>query len=627
MRKVRTVAGAAPPVANMTAAQHPAARVGPFLVALFAAASTFAQDLPLVVGPPIVVTATRIPQKLSNVLQAVTVITAQDIADAGQTTLPELLQRLGGVEITSNGGAGQTSAVFIRGANSSHTLVLVDGMRIGSATAGTTPIENIPLDQIDRIEIVSAPASSIYGSDAIGGVIQIFTKGARASPSASIVAGVGSYRTSSLSASVGGTSDSNDFSAVVGYSNSDGFDATTPDIPFDQHNDDRDGYRNVNFSARFSHHFNLDNEAGISALYSEGRTHFDSGPTTDDQNHEKLTSYAAYTQNQLTPGWQSLLRVGSGRDDSTITGAFPGAFRTDQGQATWQNTIDAAGGKVLAGLEYLVQKVASDVDYTNTRRTVRSAFAGFGGEYGAQAIQFNVRADDNSQFGNHVTGSGAYGYRFGEGFRLRASAGNAFHAPTFNDLYYPGFSNPDLKPERSTSAEMAIDYQRGDHQFAFTYFENRISDLIVFDFDTFLPQNLAKAKIRGGELSYQGRLYDALVRAKLTLQDPIDATTGLQLPRRSRQFGSLVVTRPWGPWNGGVEVVGSGVRFDSTTEDPSTRLGGYALVNLFINRSLAPQWSIELRWNNVLNKEYELVQFYNTPRSNVFLSVTWMPSR
>ena len=180
----------------------------------------------------VVVTATRFPQPRSQTLQPVTVITAQDIAQSGQQTLVEVLQALGGVETVNNGGFGQPSGVFMRGANIGHTLVLIDGMRLSSATAGTTALENIPLAQIERIEVVPGQLSSLYGSDAIGGVIQVFTKGGKDAPATSASAGAGSYGTSNAGAGIRRTLGATDLSVNVGYFDTKGFDATKPSIPF-----------------------------------------------------------------------------------------------------------------------------------------------------------------------------------------------------------------------------------------------------------------------------------------------------------------------------------------------------------------------------------------------------------
>ncbi len=250
----------------------------------------------------VVVTATRLPQARSRTLQPVKIITAEDIAQSGQQTVVEVLQSLGGVEIVSNGGFGQPSSVFMRGANSNHTLVLVDGMRIGSATLGTTALENVPLSQIERIEVVPGQLSSLYGSDAIGGVIQIFTKSGKYAPASSITAGVGTYGTGSVSGGVNRTVDNTDFSLNLGYFESKGFDATKPGAF--GHDPDRDGYRNENFSGRIAHRLDARNELGLTVFQSDGRAHLDNDPTIDAVNHQTLSAFSLYTSNQITDSWQ-----------------------------------------------------------------------------------------------------------------------------------------------------------------------------------------------------------------------------------------------------------------------------------------------------------------------------------
>ena len=273
-----------------------------------------AEEASQLVVPEVVVTATRLPESQSQSVRPTTVITAEQIAQSGQQTTVEVLQSLGGVEIASNGGMGQVSSVFIRGANSNHTLVLVDGIRLNSATAGTTALENIPISQIERIEIVAGPMSGLYGSDAIGGVIQIFTKSGKYSPGQNITVGAGSYNTRTVGAGINSAIKETEFSLNFGYVESDGFDATKATIPFGQHNPDRDGYRNTNISGKIAHHFGEDNEVGVSLFQSEGNTHFDNGPTTDDVNHQTLSTFSLYSRNQILEDWQSLVRVGQGED-------------------------------------------------------------------------------------------------------------------------------------------------------------------------------------------------------------------------------------------------------------------------------------------------------------------------
>jgi len=568
----------------------------------------------------VVVTATRFPQPRSQTLQPVTVITAQDIAQSGQQTLVEVLQALGGVEMASTGGFGQPASVFMRGANPGHTLVLVDGMRISSATAGTTALENIPLAQIERIEVVPGQLSSLYGSDAIGGVIQVFTKGGKDAPATSASAGVGSYGTSSVGAGIRRTLGATDLSVNVGYFDTKGFDATKPSAPFGIHNPDRDAYRNENVSAKLAHQLAEGHELGLTVFQSDGKTHFDNGPTTDDVNHQTLTAYSVYSANQISKAWKSLVRLGEGTDDQKISGAFAGAFTTRQPQLTWQNDIVVGPGTAIAGVEYLAQHVSSDTPYTQTYRNVKSAFGGYTGHYEKHFWQANVRQDDNSQFGTHSTGLLGYAYALTSALRVRVGAASAFKAPTFNDLYFPGFSNPNLRPERSRSKEAGVSYERSGQRVSATYFDNRITDLIVLD-PTFTPQNLASARIKGTELAYQAFVRDLQVRAQATFQDPIDEASGKLLPRRARQYGTLAINQRIAAWRVGGEIVASGARFDAAGEAPATRMHGYALLNLTASYALSRALSLRARWNNVFNRDYALAQNFNTPGSNVFVAL------
>jgi vitamin B12 transporter len=372
----------------------------------------------------------------------------------------------------------------------------------------------------------------------------------------------------------------------------------------------------------------------VTAFHSEGTTHFDASAFTDDVNRQALTAYSVYSRNRFTGNWTSLLRLGATRDDLDTVGLFPSFFRTDQHQLTWQNDLTTGSGTFIGGLEYLGQRVDSNNAFSETERTVRSAFAGYQGAFGNHALQLNARRDDDSQFGGRNTGSIGYGYRFTPGFRVRANAGTAFKAPTFNDLYFPDFppfffSNPNLRPERSVSREVGADLDHGDHHLSVTLFDSRITDLITIFTDpvTFVSTtaNLDNARIEGAELSYRALARGWRIQARLTVQDPRDEDTGAQLRRRAREFGAISAGRSFGPWRAAAEFVASGARYDSTVEAPASRMHGYALVNLVGSYSWSKEWSVNARWNNVFDRDYELAQFYNVPKSNLFAWVAWQP--
>jgi vitamin B12 transporter len=568
---------------------------------------------------PVVVTATRTPEPLSSVIQPIELITEPEIQQAGQDTLTGLLQTLANVEISANGGFGQTSGVFMRGSNSSHTLVLIDGIRVNNAAGGTAPFENMPTPQFARIELVPGPFSGLYGSDALGGVIQMFTHRWPDAPSLSGAAGYGTYDTSNVYGGVSAGSLDTGFTVNAGYFQSRGFSATNASEPFGSFNPDNDGYRNSNVSGSIVHRFAPDQELGVTAFYTQGHTQFDNGPTTDDTNDEAIGVYSIYSRNRLTSWWQSLVRVGLSQDDSVIQGASPGQLRSDQTQATWQNDFATSIGTFIAGLDYLQQTVGGTTAFSVNGREIYSVFGGYSGQIGRNTLYGSVRSDDNSQFGNHVTGALGYAFALTPELRLRASGGNAFHAPTFNDLYFPGFGNPDLQPEKGTSWEVGADYRVGAQRLSATYFDNHITELIVFDAATFQPMNVSAATIQGLELAYDGVVGGFELRARLTFQDPVNDNTGDQLPRRAKIFGNGGIARSFGRFNVGAEVVGASYRFDSLDESPDSRLGGYARFNLVASYKISRDWRVDLRWNNVFNKSYELAKGFNTPGSNVFV--------
>jgi vitamin B12 transporter len=572
---------------------------------------------------PVVVTATRTPEPLSATIRPVELIPADVIQRSGQDTMTEMLQQQANVEMAANGGPGQPSSIFLRGANSSHTLVLLDGIRVNSAAVSLAPFENLPQSQFSRIEIVPGPMSSLYGSDAMGGVIQLFTNRWPDAPRATGSIGFGSYDTTKLNGGVSLGTDTTGFTVNAGYIDSEAFSATNSNVPFGLFHPDPDGYRNTNVSANFVHQLAPDQELGLSAFYSQGRTHFDNGPTSDDVNNQAIGVYSAYSRNRLNSWWQSLVRIGLNKDDSTFDGSFHSVIDSEQTQITWQNDFKTAAGTVIAGLEYLDQSVSGTTVLSVDSRDISSVFAGYNGAFGRTTLTASVRNDDNSQFGTQPTGAIGYAFQATPGLRLRASAGSAFHAPTFFDLYDPFIGNPSVKPEEGRSWEAGLDYRRDQQRLGLTYFQNRITDLIVFDSAINLITNVGEASINGLEIGYDGVLFGCELQLRLTFQNPIDDVTEKRLPRRAKVFGNAGIARSFGPLRVGAELVGAGDRFDSVNENPATKMDGYLLFNLLATYSIARNWSMELRWNNVFNEQYELAKGYNVPSSNVFLAIQY----
>ncbi|MBI5751361.1 MAG: TonB-dependent receptor [Hydrogenophilales bacterium] len=594
-----------------------------------AIAPAFAEDTPTTFDlGMIVVTATRIPTPVRELLNDISVITEEEIQRAGQATLPELLRTLPGVEFSANGGAGTNSSVFIRGANANHTLVLIDGMRINSATSGTTALEKIPLGQIERIEVLRGPGSHLYGSEAIGGVIQIFTKSGGATPGFHFGGGVGSRGLHQANAGGNGKLGEVSFNLEVANESTDSFSALgNPAHTF--YNADNDPYRNTSVNGKLGYTLAPGHELSLTGFHSVGRTHYDSKSTTpsipasfDFRNEQTLSSYALQSRNQFRPEWQSTLRIGTSTDDlrtATLNSHWD-QIRTDQDQVLWQNDITTRIGVVTLGAEHLDQQVTSNTVYAVTHRTVMSYLTGYRGKFDAHSLQLNLRHDDNSQFGGHLTKSLAYGYQLNREWRGTASIGTAFNAPTFNNLYYPG-GNPNLKPETAINRELSLHHERGSRHASLTVFDNRINQLITYSGTT--PVQIQSARITGAALAYQARFDEYGVHASATWQDPRNETSKLLLNRRAKQTATAGIDRQWNAWNFGSDVVAAGKRFDDTNN--TKRMGGYTVFNLNAANRYSKDLSFLARLNNAFNKQYELARDYNTPDRNVFIGFDYHP--
>ena len=589
----------------------------------------------------VVVTASRTPQTRESVIADVNVIDEEDIQRTGQSTLVELLAQQPGIEITSSGGAGTLSSIFMRGTNSGHVVVLIDGMRVDSATVGSTAIENLPVGQIDKIEILRGPATSLYGQDAIGGVIQIFTKRGQDKTRFNANLGYGSYNTKRADAGVNGKINDTNFALSVSSLNTRSFSAI--DTQNADYND-RDANRNLAFSGNISHQIELGHEIGLQFLHSDGHVHFDNScplfdasfncVTTpfDSQSDAKQYSYAIYSHNQFTDFWLSKLRIGQSVDESRtfdfnslLGGDF---FQTKQFQFNWQNDFKLPLGTLTLMYDGLQQKVNSTVNYDVKKRDNDGFVASYLVNKNAQSFQLSVRHDSNTQFGGKSTGNIGYGFSITPQWRANASFGTAFKAPSFNDLYFPLFGNPNLKPEQSRNIEASLRYQTNATSASATIYRNKVRDLIGFDNATNSVININKASIEGLSLNVNQRLGDFNLGANVDFQAPEDDKTDHLLVRRSNRHASANLSYNWGDWRFGAETVASSVRYNDAAN--SSVLAGYAIVNATANYTFSKDWSAQARANNILDKKYALGldfggEAYNTPGANLFFSIRYQP--
>lgn len=609
-----------------------------------AAAAADTAAAPATTLAPVVVSASRTAQAITETLPATTVVTRADIDNSQAPDLRTLLRGQAGLELAATGGMGSNTTLFMRGANSDQVLILVDGMRIGSVSSGTAQLANILPDQIDHIEIVRGNVSALYGSDAIGGVVQIFTRsGAGHVPAANAQIEYGSNNTRQGSVGYGGQVGDTSFNITGSAFKTDGFSAINTaqwnaDNPrraalgFGPNPNDNP-YENQSVSGQIKHRFNGGWDAGFSGYYSHGRLSFDSSstlgrPTDDNRTDSDLYTISAFANGKLLPDWATHFKLSQSEDRSTTTlnGAFNSRFNTRNRQFTWQNEYALAPNHTLLfGTDLLRQEIDSSA-YNAPARNVVSVFGGYEGRIGAHQLQLNARNDHYSDFGNQASYFAGYGFNVTPALKLIANASDAFHAPTFNELYYPNFGQPNLKPERARSLEAAAQYDGGSvGVLRMSVFETRYSDLIVSSVVPgsggllYLAQNVASAKVQGLETSWRGSVWGTDLGASVTIQNPVNEGSNTQLIRRARRYASFDVGRSFGAWRFGGQWIVSSARLDNN----SITLGGYGIVNLNARYNINKQWFVAARVENLFDKNYQLAYPYNTQGRAGFITLGW----
>jgi vitamin B12 transporter len=608
-------------------------KIAPFAGVIgLAAAGAHAQSFPAALPryfEPVVVTATRGINEAPATLRDAVVITRAEIEAATGLTLAEVLQRHAGAEFRATGGPGQPTGIFLRGAGAAQTLVLIDGLRAGSATAGTTAVEAIPLEMIERIEVVKGPMSSLYGSEAIGGVVQVFTRG-KDVPHLFATAAYGSDRDRRASAGIATVDRGTRMALSLGARKVEARSATNERVPFNVHDPDRDPHENGFANLRVAQQLWTGETVALEAFGSRARTYYDGGSPAD-RSDQAVYGARLSSSTDFTGWWASRLTLGHGRDRLRFLGPFPSIFETRQDQLSWINDFRTATGSLLAGAEILRQKVLPDTvetgaaPFSRSDRETRSVFAAVNETVQGQRFEASIRRDDDEQFGVRNTGSASAASQLTRDIRLAITVAHGFRAPTFNDLYLTAYQpdytpNPNLRPERSRSREVSLRSSTpGAFQWRLTAFDNRLDDLIVATAATVM--NVDRARVRGVEAAADLTWLGIRWRAALTVQRPRNEETRARLQSRAREFGSLEASRTLGAWTLGANVVASGDRYDSIEPDPATRLGGYARVDARVGYRVSKHWSTELAAVNVADKRYQHALGYDGTRRGVLLSV------
>jgi len=591
-------------------------------LAAWGASAQVAFAPPYVAAEPVVVTATREIEPTTPTVRDTVVITREELDQSGNLSLAEVLQRKANMELRATGGPGQPVGLFLRGGSPAQTLVLVDGLRVASATTGTAALESIPVDLIERIEVVKGPMSSLYGSDAMAGVVQIFTRG----KSVPHLFGAAAYGTDSdgrLATGLTTVDGKARMALSAGLRHVDPPSATNARNPL--FNSDRDPHDNEFASFQASYQMWQGETIALDAFGTRSRTHFDSGPgTANDRNDQTISGVKVSSSNHITRDWASNLSYGRTRDELQFHGSFEGLFETRQDQLSWVNEFPTRAGSVVAGYEETHQHVEPGDQFTRTQRRIRSVFGSINEGYRNQRFEANARRDDIEDFGAHNTGSLTYSYTFSPALRVSYTTGRGFRAPTFNDLFTPAIfgGNPNLQAETSKSRELAFAGNAYGGDWRLTLFDNKFDNLILFDAESNLTINVPGARARGVEGTLSGKWLGLTWRGSATYQEARDEDTGLHLPSRADRFGSLDVGRALADgWSAGGTLTASGPRFDSRNEAAGSRLPGYSVVDLRLGYRIAPHWSAELVATNITDRHFETAVGYDAPRRGVLFTL------
>lgn len=572
--------------------------------------------------PKINVVANLVEQNNADTLAAVTVINREEIERKQFNSLQDLLRTIPSISYTSSGGMGQTAGISIRGANSNALLVLVDGQKVGSATLGQTAFEHLPIAQIERVEVVRGPRSSLYGSEAIGGVVKVYTRKGTTDgvkPFASFT--YGSHETYEANAGLNIRQDNSWATLSASGLKTRGINASTLTEPQDL---DKDGYENASISLRAGHQINERLDVSINALHVDGKYEYDAQddwgyPYADTPNvHAKIeqTIYGAGAKFKANDIWTTELKLGRAVDKNESFDAYPASFETLRDSASWLNTLELhPNHSVVAGVDYQVDEIKSSNTYVENERDNIGYFAQYLGNVGKVELQGAVRFDDNEQFGDKTTGNATLGYRFNDAILAYATYGTAFRAPTFNDLYWVGTGNPDLQPETSKNTEIGV---KGQHKFInweLNAFENKIDNLIAWAPNAageYVPSNINEALIRGVELVL-GQNYDNVSwNLNYTNQDPENRSKGAegqQIAYRPKQILNVSLDYAIDQWTIGGAVHAEDKR--KTTDFANPELHGFALFDTRVSYKVSPEFEIQTKLANVFDVEHNTNNGYN----------------
>ena len=584
--------------------------------------------------PQTLITGNRQVEARSDSASANSVFTRDDIDRLQPTSLTDLLSRVPGVQVARSGGRGGLPGIYIRGTKSAQSLVLVDGQRMANATSADSNLQYLNIDQIERVEVLRGSRSVIYGSDAIGGVIQIFTRrGSAQAPQVRLHSAVGSYGSTLNSLGISGGDTQSRYNLSGSLENTAGINRTTVSYPVDN---DHDAYRNKSVSLNLSHTFTDTLEVGVSALKNTGKTELDAMFGQKGYSDFDISSVGGFVDAQINDRWNSRVEWGHSENrEKTRDKLSPDhyAFNTYRDSLNWQNNLTLNDQhSLIVGADSYEDRVRSSTVFDEDSRWNRAAFVQhrFHGAY--FSTELGVRHDQNQQFGRYNTWSASLSVPLNVDNELLLSYSEGFRAPTFNDLYYPQFGNPALKPEYSKSYELQWRSQLTDSsRLETSIYRTDIRDAIVADAN-FIQQNIGAARITGFESALHQEWFGWQSSLGVAMIDPRDRDTGHTLSRRARRTLSLDIDRQFDRI--GVGASWQAVSSSFNDDDNKQPIGGYGLLGLRGNWIASPEVRLDLKVDNLLDKSFTRALYsydgnyygYREERRNVQLAVTWTPA-
>ncbi len=579
---------------------------------------------------PVVVVATREPQAIDRVLADVSVISREDIERRGASAAVDLIKALPGFQSVRNGGPAATSSLYLRGAESRHVLVLIDGVRVDTQSgSGGATWELMPAAQIDHIEVVRGPASAIYGSDAAAGVIQIFTRSGQGPAHLDLGVGVGSLGFVSKDAQLSGAHEGLRYSVSVATERATGFGARS-NVRAGTRAADDDGYESASASTRLGYTFNAQHQvqAALTRHHLNGQYDASTTSAADDRSIHDLNTASLQWVAQWLQAWRSTFAL-TQSTDRYETRPSPYVTQTEVKNASWINQVQWGAHTLHATLEGREDHLIN-ASVTGPKDTRRDGALGLGYDWhdGPLAMQSFIREDHDSEFGQHVNGSVAGGWDLSPAWRVRTSWGTAFRAPTLFQRFSPN-GQANLVPEASRTGELGLQYRQGENQFGITAYNTHFNNLLSYGAAGVCQstqgcyRNTASAVLKGWELSGGSTWADVRLTGSVNFDGPTNQADGKLLARRARQYARLKAETDVFNWQLAVRLEASAKRFDDAAN--LNRLPGYAVWGVDAQTRLAPQWTLVLRADNVFDRSYQTALNYGSTPQTAFVGVRWTP--